>query len=603
MLYKLHYLLARPASKGRGENITDLRVKGDRASWEQAFIALWEPLYVNGCFSKGKSQIRIRGPQIGSPGIRGGRYEAFARSFIGVSFFLHNRKDGMLKLSNGSEVDISALYREGIVNGTNPKHREYWGRIKSPIRLVENCSIAIGLLLTRNLIWDRFRENEKENIKRWFELQSSEPFSLNNWQWFKVFHHLFLEEACQLDQGEAIAATLRNIMEMHNGSGWYSDGMPPHVVYDYYSCWAMQYYALMFSYIAGDGYDEWKKSFIDNARTFFSDYRHFFSPDAQPPLYGRSQIYRWASLAPWGPALKLDVVVDGIQAIKELLVGSLNTFIAKGAARKDGILGCGYFREFQPMMEEYSSPGSPYWAFNGFSLLMLPDDHPFWGPSEEENSPLGGVHTMKGINACISNDGTGHVILHPNITLERYINDVKYNKYAYSNTFLLNYDKRFPVDNSIILQGEGGEYYRRVANEVVSCADGTCVTRWRACGKREAVVLTALAAKAGGYVISHTFYGEGPVHFHVGGFPLAIDQADVHVSCAEEEIILRAKKGEVGMRLLSGSASPNVYTRRNVNPDGKYSHVPYFQGTLRDGERISIEAWGRKSDQQSAPGA
>jgi hypothetical protein len=591
LMYKFRYFIYSHSFNSISFNLT--RIDEDRFSWEQAFISLWEPLYINNLFSKGKAHIRIKGPQLGSPGIKGSQYEAFARSFIGVSFYLHNKSDGLVRLSDGREFDIADLYREAIINGTSPMHKEYWGKISSSIRLVENCSLAIGLLLTRNLIWDKLQHEEKENIKRWFELQSKEHFPMNNWQWFKVFHHLFLEEVCSVDQSEAILEALRNILKMYNGRGWYSDGMPPNIVYDYYSCWAMQYYALMFSYFAGDRYTEWKSLFMDYAKPFFKDYKNFFSPNAQPPLYGRSQIYRWATLAPWGLALKLNLVTDDLQEIKELLLGTINTFFSKEIIKKDGILSCGYFKEFRPMMEGYSSPGSPYWAFKGFSLLLLPADHPFWKPHRKVCSFPRTINTMQSINSHISNDGRKHIIFFPNVITKPYINNLKYNKFAYSNLFLPDYDYCFPVDNYFILQGERGKYYQRDTSEIISCVEGICKTRWRIFDKPDIQVITTLFANIDGYIIKHEYYGTEMVRFYTGGFPLAVNHTDVHSTCTNDEIRLVSRGREVGVRLLSGCAKPEVLMRRNLNPAGKYSYVPYFKGFIKTGECISIEIWAK----------
>jgi hypothetical protein len=584
------YFLQQRFVREAGQDILSCKVGVDKASWEKAFILLWEPLY--GRFSKGKALVKVTGPQLGSPGCRGSRYEGFARSFIGASYYLHNKDNGLVALNDGAEIDLAALYGEGIANGTDPGHKEYWGKIVSPVRLVENCSLAIGLLLTKDLIWNKLEDRVKANVVHWFEIQSNEIFPHNNWLWFKVFHHLFLEQAGSQNHRDVIIRSLEIIEEMYNGDGWYSDGLPPNTVYDYYSCWAMQFYPLLFSLLAGNDYSDWIDKFISYARKFFNDYIYFFSENSQPPLYGRSQIYRWASISPWGLAIKLSATDIDLQQIKALLIKTVNTFLERGAVKRDGFLSCGYFHEYYPMMEGYSSPGSPYWAFKGFSLLLLPDDHPFWGASPGNKQPAEAVHTIPGAGMCLSNDGKSHVIIYPNVTTTRFINEIRYNKCAYSNIFLMNYDNNFPIDNYLLLHQGKGRFLRRKDASILSCCNGICETLWRFDSTLDIEILTTIIAVPDGYTVRHRFRGEAKVDYCIGGFAIILDTNYIEIFSRGDVLSLRHCDYEVGIEILYGEGYQDTYMKKGVNPGGKYSCVPYFRGCLKDCDEIGFRIWG-----------
>jgi hypothetical protein len=253
------------------------QVGNTKESWENAFVTLWEPIIER--FSKGKALVKIDGPQIGSAGKICDGYEGFAWTFIGAAFYLHQKKDSVVSLSNGAKVDMAAIYREGIINGTNPRHREYWGKIKSTEKLVENASVAAGLLLTREHIWDKLSREEKNNVTKWFAHNVSEHFYMNNWQWFKVFHYVFLEQTGYEIDSEDLERTLENIEKMYHQAGWYSDGIDEEQYhYDYYVPWTMHFFSLLFCYLAGEGHNEWKQKYIKRARQFSRDYQYFLTP-------------------------------------------------------------------------------------------------------------------------------------------------------------------------------------------------------------------------------------------------------------------------------------------------------------------------------------
>jgi hypothetical protein len=557
-----------------------------RASWESTFLSLWEPLLPY--FSPGKAFIHLDGPRPSSSGRKSDGYEGFARSFIGAAFYLHHKESGVVTLSDGSSADLAAIYREGIVSGTTPGHREFWGKIKSNQRLVENGAVAMGLLLTRRHIWDRLSPEEKDNVAAWFQESASQDFWMNSWQWFKVFHYLFLEKTGYEYDPAEMARTLDNIERMYCRDGWYTDGVREEGPrYDYYVAWAMHFYSLMFCYLAGENHRERQQQYLERSRRFAADYRYFFTPHGHPPLYGRSQLYRFASLAPWGPLLWLDASATDLAWLKTSAIDTLNTFLERGAVGKDGVLSMGYYGEFTPMLEAYSGPASPYWAFKGFSFLLLPEGHGFWAPDIGKASPKELVYPVEATEMVLLHAGDAHVVLLQVGANADY--PMKYDKFAYSNTFLMNYDPGYPIDNTLMLRSGRDRWSSRRTILESYQRNHICHSRWK---WQDTIIRTTLVGRRDGYVAVHQLYIGPPCQFQTGGFPLAQNDRYAVEEIAEGAAILKGEKGQTGIKLLAGEAQAFVYRKRGVNPAGEFSSVPCLRGTFGDKNGIIVIAVG-----------
>lgn len=562
------------------------RVNHTRDSWENAFLTLWEPLLRR--FSRGKASVFIEGPIVGPSGTRSDGYEGFARSFIGAAYYLHHREKTLATLPSGVTIDIADIYRQGIVAGVDPNHKEYWGRIRSRQRLVENCSVAIGLLLTKKHIWASLGPRERDNVARWFAADAEGAFYQNNWLWFKVFHYVFLEKIGYPFAVDHLEQTLETIERMYIGKGWYLDGLPPEGLCDYYVAWSVYYYALLFCYLADDKHSHWKRRFLERATIFFRDYEYFFSRSGHPPLYGRSQTYRWASVAPWPLALLFGCWEGSMDRVKRLMVSTVNSFLEKGAVGRDGILTLGYHGEFIRMVESYSSPASPYWAFKAFSILLLPEGHVFWAQPQGHGRSLRGVRTLATVGIVLAHGKNSHVVLHPSPTPTTY--GLKYDKFAYSNIFLMNFDYSMPVDNAILLRRGLGRW-RSLAQVVQrNCGDGFIEVVWKPEQLADVVIRSAVMVRPDGYLVLHSFHGCAPASFAAGGFPLPSSKRVVRTLFNGNAIRIQSEQGTTSMNLLHGVATPRIHVRAGVNPGGRYSFVPSYRGLFRANEDFAIFA-------------
>ena len=60
------------------------------------------------------------------------------------------------------------LWQEGLINGTNPEHEEYWGEIRDcDQRMVEMAVIGCGLCFAPEHFWDPMSDTQKKHLYDW----------------------------------------------------------------------------------------------------------------------------------------------------------------------------------------------------------------------------------------------------------------------------------------------------------------------------------------------------------------------------------------------------------------------------------------------------
>ncbi|MEU9295524.1 DUF2264 domain-containing protein [Streptomyces sp. NPDC048266] len=251
----------------------------------------------------------------------------------------------------------------------------------TPQAIVEAASIALGLRLTRPWLWDRLDDRTREQVADWLRPALAPSPVDNNWWLFGLTVAGFLQDA-GIDTGRAAATidrSLARIEDWYLGDGWYSDG--DNRAFDHYNAWALHFYPVLHAHLAGD------RALLDRygprLRAHLDDYVHLFDANGAPAPYGRSLIYRFAAAAaPWLGTLTGHTPLSP-GATRRLASGSLRYFLDRGAAGPDGLLTLGWHGPYPPLVQEYSGPGSPYWASKGFLGLLLPADHPAWTDPEE----------------------------------------------------------------------------------------------------------------------------------------------------------------------------------------------------------------------------
>jgi hypothetical protein len=309
-------------------------------------------------------------------GPRSDSLEAFARTFLLASF----------RIAGDPEESgwIADWYARGLDAGTDPANPDRW---PTPGELdqakVEAASLAVGLALTRDVLWDKLPQRVQEQLVAWFETVIGAKYPPINWVWFQIVVEMFLASVGGRSSDEDIDAGLALHDSLYRGHGWFADGTER--AYDHYVGWAFQVYPQLLQLMAPGNPRVQARAQRDGERLadFLDDAVHLVGADGAPLIQGRSLIYRFAAAAPFWSGQLLDNTRLTPGVSRRAASGILQYFLNRGAINDDGLLTIGFHGEFPGMKQSYSGPGSPYWAAKGMMGLALPADHPVWTSAEE----------------------------------------------------------------------------------------------------------------------------------------------------------------------------------------------------------------------------
>ncbi|MGG2461416.1 DUF2264 domain-containing protein [Streptomyces sp. RGM 3693] len=318
-----------------------------------------------------------------SSGTDSDQLEGFARTFLLLAF----RTAGC---GGDAPAGLLQSYAEGLGAGTDPGHREAWPALGQECRqtLVEACSLALGLHLTRPWLWDQLPGAVQERVVGWLQGAWGLRIPDNNWHMFRVIVGEFLAGVGGAHDRAEMDADLARTEEFYVGDGWYRDGGDAHTAdnFDHYNGWALHTYPLLWALMAGERTtDQAGRLPVLTARLrrFLADYALFFGADGAPVHQGRSLIYRFAAAtAPWLGALADATPLTPGQT-RRLASGALRHFTDRGFCDRNGIATLGWYGPYPPLVQGYSGPASPYWLSKAFLGLLLPADHPCWTQPEE----------------------------------------------------------------------------------------------------------------------------------------------------------------------------------------------------------------------------
>lgn len=369
-------------------------------------------LAVRPYFSPGHALLRLPGRPAFS-GVRSDELEGFARTFLLAALRV---------AGSGGDDPHGHLdwYRPGLVAGATrtvgertgagtaaapdatdavPGTDESWNPVVSRTQaLVEAASVAIGLQLTRPWLWDRMDRHEQDTVASWLQgAGTADPWD-NNWVLFNAHVAEFLAGVGRDHNPDHITSALDRIEDWSVGGGWYRDGDNGGSgdFFDYYCGWALHLYPLLWCRFAADravgGPHPWAADrlplYRERLSEFLRTYPSFFGGEGEPVFHGRSLTYRFAAAAPLAlGALFLEPGDRGGNAESLTRAGTLGTATLRHfdtpEAFQDGIACLGWQGPYEPMIQNYSGPGSPYWSSKAFLALLLPEDSPFWNTPAE----------------------------------------------------------------------------------------------------------------------------------------------------------------------------------------------------------------------------
>ncbi|KAL6825407.1 hypothetical protein J3E69DRAFT_355419 [Trichoderma sp. SZMC 28015] len=442
----------------------------------KAVISLFEPLLP--AFSEGNARVQIDAST--STWDRAAcDLEGYARPLFGIAPLV----------AGGGKFDHWERYREGLKNGTDPQHPEYWGSVPSmDQRHVEAAALAYAILLAPDQYWKPLEDTVKSNVSNWLLSSRNGEHGSNNHKYFRIMVDLALESVGVEVDTAGTNEYLDDMESLYISDGWYRDGEDEGDTrrIDYYNPFAMHYYGLFYAVhrpsdkARGDRFKE-------RAREFAPVFMHWFADSGSNIPYGRSLSYRQCVAAYWGY-----LAVAGVEAlpwgvIKGIYLRNLRWWAAQPISRRDGILTLGYAYPNPFMAERYLSTGSPYWAMKAFSPLSLPADHPFW-TAEELPMPQRPSVASFPVPGLTFMHTPGHTIMlnsGPDSNKAMRFVPEKYLKFAYSTRygFSVESDSRaFEVgafDSIIALSDDGIHYRVREHCETARMAGSKIYSSWR----------------------------------------------------------------------------------------------------------------------------
>lgn len=564
-----------------------LQSREDLAEAVKQIVQPLQPYY-----SKGKAKL-----ELGSTGT------SYSDDIAGLEGFSRVLWGLVPMLAGGDNSQVWEMCLQGIKNGTNPAHEEYWGEISNfDQRAVEMAAFGYALVLTPERIWEPLNDQEKENLFTWLNQINQINVYDCNWLFFPVIVNLgFKAVGLPYDQ-EKVGKNLNRIDEFYLEEGWYADGLDAHC--DYYGPFAIHFYSLLYAKLMDNEDSERAKKYKDRAATFAKDFIYWFASDGSALPYGRSLAYRFSQSAFWSALVYAGVEPFSLGELKGLILRNLRWWFQQPIFDSNGLLTIGYCYPNLVMAENYNAPGSPYWSLKTFLILALREEHPFWQAEEKplpalkekavQQSPRFILCRQEELGHTLAyNAGYKHTNEHPHAA-------AKYEKFVYSNLFGFSVQKAEwglsqGAFDSMLAVSEGDNIYRGKRTCVdYTVSENVVYTKWKPFGDVE--IKTWLVVGAPWHIRIHCIETSRNLDYAEGGFSLGLENNVYNGQKAE--VILNKQQsfaslpwGASGIQSIYGNGQPElVYPNANTNLINPRTVIPTVKGSLKPGTHWIVNA-------------
>ncbi|WP_166240251.1 DUF2264 domain-containing protein [Paenibacillus turpanensis] len=524
--------------------------------------------------------------------------------------------------SKGSDVTTSAhdelwaVVLEGIRNGTNPEHPEYWGPAADyDQKLVEMAAMGFALALAPERIWQPLRSQERERLYSWLEQINHRKLHDCNWLLFQVVVNLGFRAVGMPYDRELMNHYLDRIEAFYMGNGWYTDG--PHGHCDYYGPFAIHFYSLLYAVLMEKEDPARSALYKERAAAFAKQFMYWFAEDGSALPFGRSLTYRFSQCAFWGALAYAGVEVVPMGVLKGILLRNLRWWFRQPIFQPDGTLTIGYAYPNLVMAENYNAPGSPYWALKSFIPLAFSPNHPFWLAEEQPLPTLGECSVQEEPKQIVHREiGRNHVVVFnagSRRTNEHTHTSAKYEKFAYSSAFGFSVPRaewglgQGAYDSMLALSEAGDNLYRvkRTAEEAV-VRENMIYAKWKPW--RDVEVQTWLITGSPWHVRVHCIRSDRALDAADGGFALGIEdrgrQGEGEAWWAIEEENQAAGLsvyGASGVSVLFGGGSARlIFPHANTNLLHTRTVIPTVTAKLEPGTHwIATAVYGQAGSKNS----
>ncbi|KAJ5692990.1 hypothetical protein N7462_002413 [Penicillium macrosclerotiorum] len=379
----------------RGFSDNRFRDRKDILSATKALTCALKPY-----FSPGKARVQL-------PVYSGAHFDETAAQLEGYARPIWAIAAAVASNFDLEEPEIASYVQnlvEGLANGVNPAHPEYWGAVGDwDQRMVEAEPISFAILMAPKIFYERLSDRSRSHLIDWLSGLNGKIMPENNWRWFRIFSNLALSRVCGIPY-EQVQCYIDNDFAMLDRfelvNGWSADGIwrddsgSGKEAYsrqaDYYSgSFAIQYSQLLYCIVAAKSDPGRVARYRYMARQFAAQFWRFFDEDGAAIPFGRSLTYRFA-MGAFYAAFAVAKCYDGSNRytspgfVKGVLLRHLRWW-GKNSSQifsVDGTLTIGYLYPNMFMCEDYNSPQSPYWAMKSFVVLALESTDEFWTAAE-----------------------------------------------------------------------------------------------------------------------------------------------------------------------------------------------------------------------------
>ncbi|MGV1836771.1 DUF2264 domain-containing protein [Rhizobium rhizogenes] len=567
----------------------------NRTDMRRALTDLFDPLLPY--FSKGNARVRIDAA--------GAHFDRAAADLEGFARPLW----GLAPLgAGGGDFAHWDRYAEGIANGVDPSHPEYWGGVNGrDQRMVELAALGFALALVPEKIWEPLDARARGNLIAYLKHARTFDYADNNWRFFRVLVDIALDRLGTTFDRSLTEDYLRELDGFYIADGWYRDGNIRRI--DHYVPFAMHFYGLIYSKLVNDDRAE---RYRERAVLFAEDFRHWFAPDGATIPFGRSLTYRFACAGFWSALAFADVEALPWGEIKGLCLRHLRWWADKPIANRDGTLPIGYAYPNLLMSENYNSAGSPYWAFKAFLPLALPETHPFWTAEEKPQIAEPAIVPLKHPGMVMMRSNADVVALSSGQENQQMrFGAEKYAKFAYSARygFSIESDERAftgAVFDSMLAFSDDGLHYRvRETNQEAKLAGDTLYAKWSPLP--EVTVETWLIPAAPWHIRLHKIVTPRPLQTAEGGFAIARRdfEADT-LSSGKGAAYAIGEEDFSGIVDLGSTIARDGVAQKappNTNLIASKTLVPQLRGTIPAGETILFSAVLAEHDPSAISGA
>jgi len=484
---------------------------GSRKDAQKAVVDLITPLLT--AFSPGKARVHL-GSSEAHFDTAAAHLEGLARPLWGLAPLL----------AGGGTFEGIEAFVEGIANGADPEHPEYWGPVRDKDqRMVESAAIGYALAIAPETFWDGMTDKGRACLKDWLlaSLECAPPD--NNWHFFHVMVSLGLSRVGVAHNLAIIKADLDELESYAMAHGWYRDGDARRA--DHYIPFAMHFYGLLYAAYGPDAEADRRERFRERARQSMPQIAHWFAANGAALPYGRSLTYRFAHAGIWGAMAVADLDALPWGQIRGYWARNLRYWSNLDITDRSGVLSIGYGYAQLTMAERYNSPGSPYWAMKAFAPLALPEDHPFWATDEAEFPNRENLVAMPQPGMVKwEDDGDVTVLAGGQQPMSFGRSAEKYNKFAYSSRYGFSVEAEArsflngPFDNMLAFCESGEFAHFRHGESMSRIGDDWLYSAWSPMPEIE--VETWLFARPPWHLRIHRVQSKRHVYTVEGGFAI-----------------------------------------------------------------------------------